>query len=396
MRLAPLPATTAGRPGDAVPFRRPLTRAAALATVVLALAAAMLLTPARADAATSKEAELLAAVNAARTAAGVAPLRLSQAVSDGVSRPWSQTQANRGSIGHNPDFAGQISARATSQWTVVGENVGHGWSVASLQQAFMGSPAHRANVLDPRFTYVGLGVVERGAELWVTENFLASGAALAVDVPVPAGAPRGSLDAVSSPADDTVRVTGWAVDPETPAPLDVAVYVDGQGAGRYRADRARADVAAATGAGAAHGFDVTLPAGPGGHQVCVYALDAAPGTSNTTLGCRGVTVGSAAPVGTVDAVVGATGRVRVLGWTFDRDSSAPLAVHTYVDGRFVDATPAFFPRPDVAAAYGIGAAHGVDRTVGVPAGRHTVCSYAINVGAGTTNPLLGCRQVVVG
>jgi hypothetical protein len=36
---------------------------------------------------------------------------------------------------------------------------------------------------------------------------------------------------------------------------------------------------------------------------------------------------------------------------------------------------------------------GFDITVTLPAGLHSVCTYAINVGPGTGNPWLGCRTV---
>ncbi len=67
------------------------------------------------------------------------------------------------------------------------------------------------------------------------------------------------------------------------------VYVDGVGK-RVVAKTSRPDVAAAySGAGAAHGFSVKLPAKTGSHSVCVYAIDSQAG-ANTTLGCRTVKV----------------------------------------------------------------------------------------------------------
>jgi hypothetical protein len=49
-------------------------------------------------------------------------------------------------------------------------------------------------------------------------------------------------------------------------------------------------------------------------------------------------------------------------------------------------------RPDVAALHPAhGPAHGFDTTLDVAPGPHTVCAYAVNVGAGSGNPRLGCR-----
>ena len=57
--------------------------------------------------------------------------------------------------------------------------------------------------------------------------------------------------------------------------------------------------------------------------------------------------------------------------------------------------PASGERPDVAAAFGKGAAHGYRATLPATGGSHRVCVYAINTPAGA-NATLGCRTVAVG
>jgi acetyl esterase/lipase len=104
------------------------------------------------------------------------------------------------------------------------------------------------------------------------------------------------------------------------------------------------------------------------------------------------------PVGSVDVVSNtAPGQVRVAGWMLDPDSTEPIDVHVYVDGRFATATSAQSSRPDVGRAYPLhGANHGFDVTIGgLRDGVRRVCVYAINAGQGTTNPLLTCRIVSV-
>jgi len=39
-----------------------------------------------------------------------------------------------------------------------------------------------------------------------------------------------------------------------------------------------------------HGYRTTLPADPGAHRVCAYAITTGGGYSNPLLGCRDVTV----------------------------------------------------------------------------------------------------------
>ena len=66
----------------------------------------------------------------------------------------------------------------------------------------------------------------------------------------------------------------------------------------------------------------------------------------------------------------------------------------YVNGGWAGATTADALRADVGAVYPVyGNGHGIDVTVGVPAGPADVCVYAIDAVPGRPNPLLGCRRV---
>ena len=105
-----------------------------------------------------------------------------------------------------------------------------------------------------------------------------------------ASTPFGWLD-VATGGPGNVRVAGWTIDPETAAPIDVDVYVDGAFAGAATAAVSRPDVGAVHRPyGAAHGFDLTVRARPGNRHVCVYAINAGDGTVNPQLGCSTVTV----------------------------------------------------------------------------------------------------------
>ena len=99
--------------------------------------------------------------------------------------------------------------------------------------------------------------------------------------------PFGHVDAVSVvPAG--IRVQGWAIDPDTTAPIPVQVYADQRAAGSGTASVARTDVGSAYPLyGANHGFDITVPAGLGKHTVCVYGINTGLG-ANTDLGCTTV------------------------------------------------------------------------------------------------------------
>ena len=217
-------------------------------------------------------------------------------------------------------------------------------------------------------------------------------------VTVPTGSPFGTLDAVTTDGPGRVRLTGWAVDPDTDAAVDIHVYLDGRGAANVPATVPRADVGKALPLwGSAHGFDISIGSVTAGrHQVCAYAIDrVAPGSARD-LGCRSVTMPSGAPVGFLDAVVPGQASIRVAGWALDPDTAEPIDVHVYVDGAPRLAVVADRNRVDVAKAYrGWGAAHGFStdlRPMG--SGPHEVCVFAID-SAGGPNPLLGCRTVEV-
>jgi hypothetical protein len=104
-------------------------------------------------------------------------------------------------------------------------------------------------------------------------------------VTVLAGQPFGSLDSVTR-SGGTIRVAGWAIDPDTSASIPVHLYV-GSVVSATTAGSTRSDVGAAyPGYGAAHGFDASV-ADPGGPvTVCAYAINSAGAGSNPLLGCR--------------------------------------------------------------------------------------------------------------
>lgn len=206
-----------------------------------------------------------------------------------------------------------------------------------------------------------------------------------------AGSPMGSLDLVQlSPG--AQQVQGWALDPDSTAPVQARVIVDGVTMSTITAGSARQDISASfPGYGAAHGFVAPLSMGVGTHTVCVQAVNVGSG-SDSLLPCRQVTVRSGDPIGSVDQVTAGLGTLTVSGWALDYDTAFSIPVHVYLDGVGVPAT-ASGTRDDIAAAFpGYGSAHGFSVTVPASGGRHQLCVYAINQGPGTTSQLT-CRTV---
>ena len=110
------------------------------------------------------DASFVDATNDLRAARGLPRMRVSATLSKLAYR-HSVAMARKGRLWHN-----DISS-ATDHWVWLGQNVGVGSSVAALQQAFMDSPPHRANLLRRKANLVGVGTYISHGRIWVTVNF---------------------------------------------------------------------------------------------------------------------------------------------------------------------------------------------------------------------------------
>jgi hypothetical protein len=114
------------------------------------------------------ENEALALLNDARVSAGLEPVAMDPDLVDDALA-WSQHMKAEQQLSHNPNLAA-----VSDDWSKLGENVGVGTSIAALQQAFMDSPGHRANILGD-YDHVGIAVVaETSSKLWITVVFMKS------------------------------------------------------------------------------------------------------------------------------------------------------------------------------------------------------------------------------
>jgi len=164
--------------------------AALLVTLVVFGGVAATAAPASADAG-SEEAQFLALTNQLRASKGLQTLAVDGTLTS-IARNWSAQMAAAGTIFHNNNLPNQVSA----PWTELGENVGMGPNVAGIQQAFINSPHHYENLVNPNYNYVGIGVVDSGGTIFVTVDFMALGASAK---PAPAPAPRTTTAPASRP-----------------------------------------------------------------------------------------------------------------------------------------------------------------------------------------------------
>lgn len=212
--------------------------------------------------------------------------------------------------------------------------------------------------------------------------------------PAPGASPVGNVELLAG-APGKLHVSGWAFDGDSVDPIEVHVYIGSVGQA-ITADLPRADVAAAyPGAGANHGFNADVPVTSSGvQQVCVYAINVA-GGGNALLQCRSMQLLGGSPIGEFDPLqTTSSGVVTASGWAFDPDTTAPIAVHIYVDDKGT-AGRADASNSAMAQQYpGYGDNHGFAQTLQVEPGTHNICAYGINVGSGG-NVLLGCQSVKV-
>jgi uncharacterized protein YkwD len=111
--------------------------------------------------------DLVARVNAERTARGLRPVKVSRVMSLNA-RAWSANMAWRNSMYHsNLSWPGSFVARA--------ENVAWGSTPAmtagQMHRMWMQSPGHRRNILAPNVDRIGIGIVCVNGRMWGTQQF---------------------------------------------------------------------------------------------------------------------------------------------------------------------------------------------------------------------------------
>ena len=132
--------------------------------VVLVLAALTIVLAS--SACTPQEEDAFRAVNTLRAANGMRWLDWNEGAYD-KAVAWSHRMADEGQLSHSV-----LAQGVPGGWNVLGENVAYAGTVAQAMEALEASPPHRANILNPKFTSVAIGVVERDGRVWVTEVFI--------------------------------------------------------------------------------------------------------------------------------------------------------------------------------------------------------------------------------
>jgi len=123
----------------------------------------------------------LCLINQERAARGMRPLRRHGALAAAAAR-HSADMAARNYFAHDTMGGGRFTNRIMAaryirpnvRWAV-GENLawgtGHLATPASIVQAWMRSPGHRANILNPSYREIGIGVAAQGPKTLYTTDF---------------------------------------------------------------------------------------------------------------------------------------------------------------------------------------------------------------------------------
>ena len=169
---APAPTTTAAPPTTAAPATTapPTTAAPVASTTVDEEAVAENPDAGNASLNTACESRIVQLINNERANNGLAPVS-HHAGGQRVARAWTLQMADSQHLAHNPSYGDQLRAEGIN-WSTAGENVAYNHSADAAHQAFMNSSGHRANILNPSFTGVGVGcATDAHGTVWVTENF---------------------------------------------------------------------------------------------------------------------------------------------------------------------------------------------------------------------------------
>lgn len=115
---------------------------------------------------TSEQTRVADLVNQTRAQYGRSYLRDNLQL-DQKAQAWAEYLARKNSLSHS-----NLPSGITYQWRSLAENVGYGGSIEQVHRAYMNSPGHRANILDPRWNYMGTGVAWRGNRVFTVQVFM--------------------------------------------------------------------------------------------------------------------------------------------------------------------------------------------------------------------------------
>lgn len=120
--------------------------------------------PAPAGQLTAEEQQMVNLVNAERVKAGLQPLQVDMTLVR-LARMKSQDMIDKNYFAHqSPTYGSPFDMMRNYgvSFRYAGENLAGNQTVERAHAALMNSPGHRANILNPNFTHIGIGIVAGG------------------------------------------------------------------------------------------------------------------------------------------------------------------------------------------------------------------------------------------
>ena len=119
------------------------------------------------------ERALFDATNRERAAQGLPALAWDSALAAAAQR-HAASMAQAHAISHQ--FPGEAAlldrtSQAGAHFSLVAENVAEGPDTGSIHSGWMHSAGHRANILDPELTAIGIAVISQGRQLYAVQDF---------------------------------------------------------------------------------------------------------------------------------------------------------------------------------------------------------------------------------
>lgn len=122
----------------------------------------------------TKELQLLELVNRERSFKNLSPLRMSDELSH-AAKLHGADMFTRGYFSHNTPEGKDPFQRLNTlniAYKYAGENLAYSYTITRAHAALMKSPGHRANILNPKFSRVGISVLNGGTKgLIVVQEF---------------------------------------------------------------------------------------------------------------------------------------------------------------------------------------------------------------------------------
>lgn len=132
-------------------------------------------TPAPSTGTAAAEKRAVELLNADRAKNGLPPLKLNSQLT-ALGQRYAQDMINRNFFSHyNPEGQSPFDRmkQAGISYGYAGENLAINSNVDAAEKSFMNSPGHRANILSPNYTEVGVGVrYDAAGSAYVVQQFI--------------------------------------------------------------------------------------------------------------------------------------------------------------------------------------------------------------------------------